>query len=138
MNEQSAKEWLKKAWHNLSGAKIFYSVNHYTDVTAVELHFAVEKILKSFLAYENKKIPKTHELLDIYAKIQDKINFNSDEKELLISITEYHIEESYPAFNRQLPPKEEIKEALAFSEELFEKVCDILKIDKKEVQAWKY
>ena len=106
MNEQSAKEWLKKAWHNLSGAKIFYSVNHYTDVTAVELHCAVEKILKSFLAYENKKIPKTHEL--------------------------------YPAFNRQLPPKEEIKDALAFSEELFEKVCDILKIDKKEVQAWKY
>lgn len=28
MNEQAAKEWLKKAWHNLSGAKIFYEVNH--------------------------------------------------------------------------------------------------------------
>ena len=33
MNEQAAKEWLKKAWHHLSGAKILYSVNHYTDVT---------------------------------------------------------------------------------------------------------
>jgi hypothetical protein len=44
MNKQAAKEWLTKAWHNLSGAKIFYDANHYTDVTAVELHYAVEKI----------------------------------------------------------------------------------------------
>ena len=34
-----------------------------------------------------------------------------------------------------LPSKEEIKEALAFSEELFEKVCDILKIDTKEIRV---
>ncbi len=133
MNEQAAKEWLTKAWHHLSGAKILYSVNHYTDVTAVELHYAVEKMLKSFLAYENKKIPKTHELLDIYAKIQDKIDFNSDEKELLITITEYHIEESYPVIDNRLPPKEEVKEVLVFSEELFDKVCNILDIDKGEL-----
>jgi len=68
MNEQAAREWLTKAWHNLSGAKIFYDANHYTDVTAVELHYAVEKMLKSFLAYENKKIPKIHDLLDIYSR----------------------------------------------------------------------
>ena len=135
MNEQAAKEWLIKAWHNLSGARLFYNVDHYTDVTAVELHYAVEKILKSFLAYENKKIPKTHELLDIYAKIQYKINFNSDEIKLLVSITEYYIEESYPAFDRQLPSKEEIKEVLDFTEKLFDKVCKVLNIDKKEVQV---
>jgi HEPN domain-containing protein len=134
MNEQAAKEWLVKAWHNLSGATIFYDVNHYTDVTAVELHYAVEKMLKSFLAYENKKIPKTHELLDIYARIQDKIFFDSDEKKLLISITEYHIEESYPAFNRKLPSKKEIKEVLEFTKDLFIKVCNILNIDQSEVK----
>jgi len=33
MNKTSAQEWLKKAWHNLSGAKLFYDANHYTDVT---------------------------------------------------------------------------------------------------------
>ena len=43
MNEQSAKEWLVKSWHNLSGAKLFYNANHYTDVTAVELHYSCEK-----------------------------------------------------------------------------------------------
>ena len=132
MNEQAAKEWLKKAWHNLSGARLFYDANHYADVTAVELHYAVEKILKSFLAYENKKIPKTHELIDIYLLVKEHIDLDN-KKEILDQITVYHLEESYPAFDRQLPPKEEIKEALIFSEELFEKVCKILDIDKKEV-----
>ena len=28
MNKMVAKEWLKKAWHNLSGARIFYNLNH--------------------------------------------------------------------------------------------------------------
>ena len=82
MNEQAAKEWVIKAWHNLSGAIIF---------------------------------------------------FDSDEKKLLINITEYHIEESYPAFDRKMPPKEEIKEVLDFTEELFDKVCKLLKIDKTEI-----
>ena len=104
MNERAAKEWLQKAWHNLSAARILFEAKHYSDVTAVELHYAVEKSLKSFLAHENKKIPKSHDLVEIYSKIQDKISFDDAEKDLLISISEYHIEEAYPAFDRQLPP----------------------------------
>jgi len=69
----------------------------------------------------------------ILDRIQDKIFFNNDEKELLISITEYHIEESYPAINRKMPSREEIKEVLDFTEKLFDKVCKILDIDKSEV-----
>ncbi len=34
MNKKASKEWLTKAWHNLSGTKIFYEVNHYTDTIA--------------------------------------------------------------------------------------------------------
>ena len=52
----------------------------------------------------------------------------------LDQITQYHIDESYPAFDRNMPPKEEIKEVLVFAEELFNKVCDILDIDKKELK----
>lgn len=59
MNERSAREWLTKAWHDLSSAKILYEANHYTDTIAVELHYAIEKSFKSFLAYQNKQIPKT-------------------------------------------------------------------------------
>ena len=37
MNKKSAKEWLEKAWHNYSAARILFDSNHYTDVVAVEL-----------------------------------------------------------------------------------------------------
>ena len=134
MNEQSAKDWLKKAWHNLSGAKIFYDINHYSDVTAVELHYAVEKILKSLLAYENKKIPKSHDVEDIYYLVKQFIDLD-DYLDLLSRISRYHIEESYPILNRALPSREEIKEVLDFTQELFEKVCKVLDIDIKEVKV---
>ena len=132
MNEQSAKEWLRKAWHNLSGAKIFFDANHYTDVTAVELHYAVEKILKSFLAYENKKIPKTHDLYEIYKLIKDNVDLD-EHINILDQISAYHIEESYPAFEIKMPPKKEIKEVLEFAEKLFDKVCDMLGIHKEKI-----
>jgi len=132
MNKASAIEWLRKSWHNLSGAKIFYEANHYTDVTAVELHYSVEKSLKVFLAYENKKIPKTHDLYDIYQLVSEYIDLENYE-DLLDQITKYHIEESYPAFDRAMPTNEEIKEVLDFAFEVFDKVCSILEIDKKEI-----
>ena len=133
MNKIMAKEWLNKAWHNLSGAKIFYDVSHYTDTIAVELHYAVEKTLKSLLAYQNKKIPKTHDLAKIHSFIMEIIEFNEEELELLDIISDYHIEESYPAFNRPLPPRDEIKEVLELSEKIFETVCAILDIPKDEL-----
>ena len=133
MNETSAKEWLEKSWHNLSGAKILYNAKHYTDIIAVELHYSVEKTLKTFLAYNNQKIPKTHDLNNIYEFVKKYINLD-DDIQLLEQISDYHIEESYPALHRELPSREEIKEVLDFAEELFEKVCNILKIDMNEVK----
>ena len=132
MNETSAKEWLEKAWHNLSTVQLLYKVEHYTDIIAVELHYCCEKSLKAFLAYENKKIPKTHDLSDIYELVKNYINLD-DHLDLLEQITKYHIEESYPAFHRELPSKDEIKEVLDFTQDLFDKVCNILDIDKKEL-----
>lgn len=132
MNEQAAKEWLMKSWHNLSSAQLLFGVNHYTDIIAVDLYYSCEKSFKSILAYQNKKIPKSHDLVEIYKNIIDFITI--EEIELLKQISEYHIEESYPAFNRPLPPRDEIKEVLDFTEQLFDKVCSILEIDKKELK----
>ena len=114
MNETSAKEWLEKAWHNLSTAQLLYNVEHYSDIIAVELHYCCEKSLKSFLAFQNQKIPKTHDLLDIYELVKKYINLDGY-LDLLEQITKYHIEESYPAFHRELPSREEIKKVLDFT-----------------------
>lgn len=110
----------------LFGSYAYGTPNEDSDITAVELHYSVEKILKAFLAYENKKIPKSHDLVTNYINLEDDVA-------LLKQITKYHIEESYPVFDRKLPSREEIKEVLEFSEELSNKVCRILEIDKKDV-----
>ena len=66
MNKSSAIEWLRKPYHDLKSAQILYDANHYTDSIGVNLHCAVEKSLKAFLAYDNSKIPKTHNLPELY------------------------------------------------------------------------
>jgi len=133
MNEKSASEWLKKSWHNLSTAKLLYEAEHYTDVIAVELHYSCEKSLKAFIAYENKKIPKSHDLYDIYQQNQKNINLENS-LDLLDQITKYHIEESYPTFDRALPSRDEIKFALDFTQFLFEEVCNSLDLKLIEIQ----
>ena len=128
MNETATKEWLNKAWHHLSSGKLLYKAKHYTDVIAVDLHYAIEVTLKSFLAYQNKKIIKTHDLIAISELIKEYILFNYEEKKILILITTYHIRGSYPPRDRRMPSRGEIKEVLEFAEGLFEEVCKILKI----------
>ena len=133
MNKTAASEWLNKAWHHFSSGRILYNANHYTDTIGIDLHYSVEIMLKSILAYENKKIPKTHDLIEVSKLIKDYLNFDNSEIDMLIIISEYHIMESYPAFNRLLPTIDEIKEVLKFAEELFSRVCKILDIDMQEV-----
>ncbi|MEA2019013.1 MAG: HEPN domain-containing protein [Campylobacterota bacterium] len=108
MNEPAAKEWLNKAWHHFSSGKILYEANHYTDVIAVDFHYAAEIILKSFLAYENKKILKIHDLNELSILTSDYISFDNEEQKLMAIITKYHIKASYPTYDRILPPREEL------------------------------
>lgn len=128
MNETSAKEWLTKAWHHLSTANLLYEVNHYSDIIAVEIHYSAKIILKSVLAFENSKIAKTHDLLEIYKIIKHKVTMSEDDLSFLDIISEYHIRESYPSPLRKLPPREEIKAALEFTNDLFNKICTLLSI----------
>ncbi len=90
--------------------------------------------MKSLVAYENKKIPKTHDLIEIHAAIKEKISFQEKELDLLDDITAYHIEEFYPIYEKNLPPKEEIEEVIQFTEDLLQRVCHILNINEEEVK----
>jgi len=135
MNETAAKEWLTKAWHHYSSAALLYQVQHYTDVIAVDLHYAVEITLKSILAYENKKILKTHDINELAKLLEENLSFSVDEERLMVVITTYHIKGSYPTPHRNLPPKEEIKKVLAFADYLLDHVCTLLKISIDEIRS---
>ena len=131
-NRTSAKEWLEKVSHDLSSAKILFDANHYTDVIGVDLHYAIEKALKSFLAYENKPIPKTHDLPKLYELVEGHIHIENED--ILYVANKYHIEVSYPTFEKVLPPREEIKEVIDFTEDLLNRACEILNIDIEELK----
>lgn len=134
MNEKAAKEWITKAWHHFSSAKVLSQANHYTDVIAIDLHYAVEIQLKAFLAYENKKIIKTHDLLELVACIENFISFEEDELDLLDQISKYHIQGSYPTPDRTMPSTKEINEVIRFTEKLFDRVCGILNINLEKLK----
>jgi HEPN domain-containing protein len=93
-NLKYSKEWLNKSWHHLSSAMLLYKAEHYTDIIAVELHYSVEITLKSFLAYDNKQIKKTHDLLEVSELIKEYLVIEN--LKILSLITKYHIEEAYP------------------------------------------
>jgi DNA primase large subunit len=61
------------------------------------------------------------------------VQLEADELRIINIATEYHIEESYPSLGRSLPIRDEIKEVLDFTEDLFKRVCYKLKIDFSEI-----
>ncbi len=132
-NKQSTKEWLKKSYHDLEGAIVLFNSNHYTDTIGYILQQSLEKLLKSILAYENRKINKTHNLVELYESISGKLKLDENDIKNLAIATTYNIKVRYPTPYKKMPKQEEIKEVLDFTEELFDKVCGILEIDKKEV-----
>jgi HEPN domain-containing protein len=133
MNRTAALEWLRIAYHDLRSAQILYDAQHYTDSIGTDLQQAIEKTLKAFLAAENRKIPKTHDLYELYISV-DGISVSPDELTFLDRATEYFKEERYPHPNYSLPSREEIKEVMTFSENLLKKSCGILKIGMAEIR----
>jgi HEPN domain-containing protein len=132
-NKTYAKEWLIFASKNFDTAKLLYDVNHYEDIIGVELQQTLEKLLKSIFANENIKVPKDHDLVKLYYTIEEFIKLDDDEVIVLRIATDYYKEDRYPNPNYSLPPREEIKKVLEFTEKLFDKVCAILDIDKSEL-----
>ena len=133
-NKTYAKEWLIFSIKNLDTAKLLYEVNHYEDIIGVELQQSLEKLLKSIFANENIKISKDHDLVKLYYMIETFLNLEEEEVVYLRVATDYYKEDRYSNPNYSLPPRNEIKEVLDFTEQLFDKVCSILEIDKKELK----
>lgn len=79
MNRVAATEWLRKVYHDLSSAKILYDADHFTDSIGVDLHYAIEKLFKTFIAFENKKIPKTHNLPELYRMVEQYLDIEDDD-----------------------------------------------------------
>lgn len=65
-NQTYAIEWLEIAKRNLETAEFLLKHDHYADIIAIEIHQTIEKTLKSILAYNGIKVPKTHDLMQLF------------------------------------------------------------------------
>lgn len=117
------------SWFNISGNLISCKSLHGQYWCWFTLCY--RKSLKSFLAFQNKKISKTHDLPELYELVNDFIELEEDE--VLYVANKYHVEMSYPHFDRQLPSRNEIKVVLEFTQELFIKVCKKLDITQENI-----
>jgi len=134
MNKTASKEWLTIACHDLQSARILLDANHFTDSIGSDLQQSLEKMLKSIIAYKNSKIPKSHDLLEVYEYVIDEFKIDENEIIFFVKATEYYKEDRYPNPNYSLPPRDEIQEVLEFTQKLFDKVCALLGLDKSEIE----
>ncbi len=127
-NKTHAIEWLEKSYHDLDSAKILYEAGHFTDTIGYILHQSIEKIFKSYLAYDNTPILKTHNLVELNELLE--LDLNEDDIRLLAIATTYHTKQRYPSPHKKLPTKEEIKAILELTAELFDHACKKLDIEQ--------
>ena len=78
-NKQSAQEWLKIAGHDLTAAGLLYENEHFTDTIGHLLQQSLEKILKAVLAFHDKRIKKSHDLVEIYEMVNTILELDTHE-----------------------------------------------------------
>jgi len=133
-NKTSSMEWLRIAFHDLQSANILFKANHFTDSIGNDLQQALEKILKSIPAYNSQKIKKSHDLVEIYESLDTTLSLTDEELMFLELASDYFKEDRYPNPYYSLPPKDEVKQVLDFTDDIFLRVCTMLGIDPEEVK----
>jgi len=66
--------------------------------------------------------------------VSDRLNLSEEDIRLLAIATIYGTKLRYPTPHKKLPQEDEVKEVLDFAKKLFDKVCQILVIDQKEIE----
>jgi len=129
------KEWLKASNDDLLTISKIKGDVHLTHIVAFHAQQSIEKSLKALLEESELEIPKVHKLLILCKKV-DTSFFKYDE-EIFEKLDELYIESRYPGDLGLLPNgKPTLKDAEIFFNQaldIFQSICKILNIDKKEL-----
>ena len=112
------EEWLERARHEVETAQLLFEERGYPDAIAYHIQQAIEKYLKGFLVYQEKKPPRIHELehlLNLAVKYNDDLRKYQD---LCEKASVFYIEDRYPPGLLPEYPYEEIEEDLKRTWEL--------------------
>ncbi len=129
------KEWLKASKDDLKIISRIIDLEDLSHMIAFHSQQSIEKSFKALIEYKNLKVPKQHDLLKLKELIIQDININDDD--LLDTLNELYIDSRYPGDMGLLPygkpTLEDAKEFYNFAKMIFDKVCEILEIDKREL-----
>ncbi len=128
MNKNMAFEWLKSASDDLKLIEEIIHNDYFTHMVAFHSQQSVEKSLKALLEYNNRKIPKKHDLILLKSQVSDLLEIVEDD--ILDSLNRLYIETRYPGDLGLLPNgKPDIEDAKVFYEfakSIYKKVESIL------------
>ena len=114
-NKKYAKEWLELARKHRLTAQLLFEADHFTDIIGIELQQSIERYLKALLAYYSIKIPRSHDLVEIYKYLGDNLILDDEQLEMLDVATTYFTDTRYPGNYYYNPDMKEIQKILSFA-----------------------
>jgi len=129
------KEWLYFAYSDiLTCERILYD-EMLSNIVAFHAQQAVEKSFKALIIHKKDKVPKQHDLIRLYKRIEFYLDIDDDS--ILDDLNKLYIESRYPSSFGLLPygkpTLEDAKKFYEFANEIFDKVCEILGVDRSEI-----
>lgn len=120
------ERWLIKADNDLNTARLLVSSsNPITDTLCFHSQQAVEKALKAFLTFKDRKFGNTHDILQLLNLCGDFDKAFAELKPLLASMTSYAVVDRYPGDWREI--------LLPEAKEAFEKAEKVMRFVKGKI-----
>jgi HEPN domain-containing protein len=131
-----AKEWLKAANEDLVLLEEIKNNSYITNMIAFHSQQSIEKVLKAILCFNGTDIPKIHSLNKLF-KLNEQYIQNID-NQIVNKLDKLYIDSRYPGDMGLLPygkpTLEDAKEFYKFAMSVFDKVCEILDIEKESLR----
>jgi len=123
-NSSAAIEWLSCALKDLEEAELLDKNDFYTDKIGFSLQQACEKCLKAVLAYNNQKITKVHDLVELLAQADTVLSFD-EYVETMTKLNGFYIASRYPMPIIFSPSREQTKSYILKTQELYETISTL-------------
>ncbi len=135
MNRNMAKEWLLAARDDLMAIEELSDNVLLTHISSFHAHQALEKSLKAVIEYNQKKVPKTHDLVLLISEIPEF--FNDYDQDTIDVLNKLYVDSRYPGDMGLLPngkpSAEDVSLFHTFAYDIFNTACEITNIDIKKI-----
>lgn len=123
------EEWLKAARDDLMVIEKIIDSEYLTHIVAFHAQQAIEKVIKAVMEEINIDIPKIHNLLTLFVRIEGNTSYSVDQ-DLLKTLDALYIDSRYPGDFGLLPNgKPDLKDAQRF----FHEAREVYETIKKEL-----